>query len=169
MGGSKGGGTTYVQPKDNSMEIMAMMQRQQEAAAAAAREAQRQAAIQAQNQANQQMANQSQQAIGQYLSQQNQLQKGQDLAATQAASASALGAGGSATGGGFDINQSKQQALSNLGAASGGLTPTAANQVGGGGSTMNPALAGQAATINQTAQANQFAMPSMAGITFGGS
>jgi hypothetical protein len=115
------------------------------------------------------MANQSQQAVGQYLSQQNQLQKGQDLASTQAAAQAAAGAGGAATGGGYDINQSKQEALSNLGAAAGGMPMTAANQVGAGGSTMNPAAAGQAAMVNQGAQPNQFAMPSMSGITFGGS
>jgi hypothetical protein len=85
------------------------------------------------------------------------------LAAQQAQSA----AGQQATGGGFDFNRSREEALANLGAAGGMLPTTAANIPAT--NIVNPALAG---LVNQGSQAakraNMFSLPSSSDLKFGG-
>jgi hypothetical protein len=157
----------------NDSALLAFMQQmaaREAAAQAAALKAQQEAAGNAQANSAQQMAAQGSNAAAQYAAQQGQVQAAKDSAAAQAAAASASGAGNAVLGGGFNLNNAKQQALSNLGAAAGSL-PTNAYNAAATNASMNPAAttAGQVAAANKTASgANQFSMPSMSGITFGG-
>lgn len=142
---------------------------QQRAAEAAAAEAARQAAIQAQNTSAQQQQQSGQALASQGLSSQNIVQQAKDQAALSASTAAGQAGAGATTGGGFNINAAKQQALNNLGAAAGTLPQTQANVVGGAANAMNPAVAGASNYINQIGNTpSSVATPSVSGIKFGG-
>ena len=159
MGGSKS------QPKkdkpaaqaQSSMEpmlaYMAMQQQQQSqqasADAAAAAEAQAQSQIQAQAQAGQQAQMQGEQAAKQALGGMNTAQQAQD-----AAIVSQQAGGASATGGGFDVGQARQQSLQQM-----GVQPTMTTASG----MSNQGVGGTQQSLNK------FVTPATTGLTFGGS
>jgi hypothetical protein len=139
-----------VQPSiDPMIAYLAMLQQQQAQQAAAAGEAQKQAQIQAQTQAGQQAQMQSEATARQSLGGMNAIQQAQDYATL--ASQPAGGAGVSATGGGFDAGQVRQQSL---------------QQMTGGDSQQPMANQGVGGTQQRL---NKFATPATSGLTFGGS
>lgn len=142
---------------------MAAMRQQQEAAAKAAAEAQRQAMIDAQNNAAQQGMTQSSAMANQNLMRQQEYQRAMDAAAGATASKQAGAMGAGMTGGAFDVNSMEQARLSNLGAATAYLPPTAANQAAGGAANM------QQKDAKKAQLANSFSLPTTQGLTFGGS
>ncbi len=185
MGGSGGGSPPP--PPDNSAMIaliqsqMAQQAQQFKAAQTAALEAeerataaQKEAALRAENVGAEQKMQQSfvnaQSSLGNLEARQQLMDEQAKDAATQQYAA----AGMAATGGGYDINAAREEALRNLGAASGTLPQTAANRVSSS-QAMNPAATTAATTLaNQQAggtnqRANIFTLPQAKNLTFGGS
>jgi hypothetical protein len=177
MGGLFGGGgnITYKMPADNSAAMMQqMMQMQIQAArdaAAAAEKAQREAAIAAENRSAEQRMQQSTQGAADALSRMNESQYLVDQAALNKYKQEQEAAGTAATGGGFDINASRNAALANLGAASTTLPSTAAN-LAANPALINPALttaeSQNVGTGGTTQKTNQFSLPQAKNLTFGG-
>lgn len=169
-----GGGKKGSKPKkqtstgqDQTMAFLAQMQSQQAAQAAAAQQAQEEALRQSQITAGTQRQQQGEQAARQELATMGSMQSIRDANALLAAQQAQATAGQQATGGGFDFNKSREEALANLGAASGILPTTAANIPA---SVVNPALAN---LVNQGAgaeakKANIFSLPSSSDLKFGG-
>ena len=186
MGGSKGGGGSPPPAPDNSAMIaliQAQMAQQAQQfkdaqklaldAEERARVTQEEAALRAENVGAGQMMQQSFSNAQSNLAnleaqQQLQDQQSKDTAAQQYAAA-----GASATGGGYDINAAREQALKNLGAASGTLPSTVANQ-GSMYNARNPAMNTAAGYANMGAggtsqRQNVFTLPQAKNLTFGGS
>jgi hypothetical protein len=177
MGGLFGGGgnITYSMPADNSAAMMQQMMQQQIAAAkeaaAAAAKAQREAAIAAEDRSAEQRMQQSTQSAADTLSRMQATQGLADQAALNRYKQEQEAAGMAATGGGFDINASRNAALANLGAASTTLPSTAAN-LAANPALINPALT-TAESLNtgtggSTQKSNVFTLPNAQKLTFGG-
>lgn len=170
MGGGGGGSKPKKQTQtgpDPTMAFLAQMQSQQAAQAAAAQQAQEEALRQSQITAGTQRQQQGEQAARQELATMGSMQSIRDANALLAAQQAQATAGQQATGGGFDFNKSREEALANLGAA-GGMLPTTA--VNAPATSVNPALAG---LVNQGAgaaakKANIFSLPSSSDLKFGG-
>ena len=160
-----GGSPSPPPPRDDSAMIAEMkaMRQQQEAAAKAAAEVQRQAMIDAQNNAAQQGVTQSRSLANQNLMRQEEYQKALDSAAGATASKQAGAMGAGMTGGAFDVNSMEQARMSNLGAATAYIPPTAANQAATGGAKT------QLKDAQKAQLANSFSLPATQGLTFGGS
>ena len=161
---SGGGGGT---PSDPTLDFLAQMQAQQAAQAAAAEKAQQEALKQSQMTVGTQRQQQAEQAARQELATAGSMQSIRDANALLAAQQAQATAGQQATGGGFDFNKSREEALANLGAAAGILPTTAANIPA---TTVNPALAN---LVNQGAgaaakKANVFSLPYSSDLKFGG-
>ena len=110
---------------------------------------------------------QAEQAARQELATMGSMQSIRDANALLASQQAQATAGQQATGGGFDFNKSREEALANLGAASGMLPTTYSNAPT---TSVNPALAG---LVNQGAgaaakKANMFSLPSSSDLKFGG-
>jgi len=170
MGGGRGGGSKP-KPKaegpDPMLGFLAQMQAQQAAQAAAAQKAQEEALKQSQMTAGTQRQQQSEQAARQELATMGSMQSIRDANALLAAQQAQATAGQMATGGGYDVNKAREEALSNLGAAQGMLPSTPSNLPS---TAVNPALAG---LVNQGAastskKANIFSLPSSSDLKFGG-
>jgi hypothetical protein len=150
----------------------AMLQAQIDAAEKqriAAEEAARQAAIQSQSSMAQQAAQQNMQDVSQKLSGKNTMQELADQNAAMAYG-KRLTTGAENMTGNFDLSNTKQGALQQLGAASGTLPQTDANLLSGIYG-LNPAATTAAAALNKTGdtkQKNQYLMPNTSGLTFGG-
>jgi hypothetical protein len=136
---------------------LALMREQQEAAAKASALAQRQAMIDAQNNAAQQSMTQSSAMANQNLLRQQEYQRAMDAAATSAASTQANAMGQAITGGGLNVNQLNQARLANLGTVAGYIPP---------GATISKT---QQTEVAPTKMGNAFGIPSVEGLTFGGS
>jgi hypothetical protein len=154
-------------PVDPTMEFLSQMQAQQAAQAAAAKKAQEEALKQSQMTVGTQRQQQAEQAARQELATMGSMQSIRDANALLASQQAQATAGQQATGGGFDFNKSREEALANLGAASGMLPTTAVNAPT---TSVNPALAG---LVNQGAgaaakKANMFSLPSSSDLKFGG-
>jgi hypothetical protein len=170
-----GGGSmpTPKPPPDNTPVLLEQMRQNKEEAARARREtdlSQRNAMIEAQNQQASMLAREGSQRAQQSISGMNALKAAEDAAARQRSSMAAQSAGAAATGAGYDVNAARQNALANLGAASGILPSTGANI--SNPTMVNPAMT-TAGMANQgvggtTQRTNQFATPSASGLTFGG-
>ena len=145
---------------DPMIDYLNKMQEQQNAQAAAAAEAQRQAILQAQLASSQQMAQQGEQQAAQQLATANSMQSIRDANALLASKQAQSQAGQQATGGGFDVNASRQQALTNLGATSGMIPTTPSNFMDQYQS--NPAAMGL------SKKANTFSLPQTSDLKFGG-
>lgn len=186
MGGLFGGSNvTYKMPADNSGAMMmallesqaqqaAASQRAAEEAAKRAAEEQKQAAIRSEDTAAAQRVTQSQTAASEALARMNTEQQLSDEAAKKKLEDEYAAAGMAATGGGYDYNKARQEALGNLGSASPYLSATAYN-LAASPSMMNPALTtagtineGFGGTKNKTNQ-NVFTLPNTQGLSFGGS
>ena len=170
MGGGGGGSKPKKQTQtgpDPMMSFLSQMQSQQAAQAAAAQQAQEEALKQSQMTVGTQRQQQGEQAARQELATMGSMQSIRDANALLAAQQAQATAGQQATGGGFDFNKSREEALFNLGAASGMLPTTAVNAPA---TSVNPALAG---LVNQGAgaaakKANMFSLPSSSDLKFGG-
>ena len=171
-----GGGQKAPKPQpDNSMAMMmAMMQMQIQAAreaAAAAEKAQREAAIAADDRSAEQKMLQSTQSAADTLGRMQESQYLADQAALNKYKQEQEAAGTAATGGGFDINASRNAALANLGAASTTLPSTAAN-LAANPALINPALttaeSQNTGTGGTTQRTNVFTLPNAEKLTFGG-
>lgn len=152
---------------DPMMDYLSQMQAQQDAQIAQAAEAQRQALLQSQMAAGSQAEQMGESAAQQQLATMGSMQSIRDANARLAAQQAQATAGQQATGGGFDFNKSREEALANLGAASGMLPNTYSNAPT---TSVNPALAG---LVNQGAgaaakKANMFSLPSSSDLKFGG-
>lgn len=161
-----GGGAGKVK-SDPMMDYLSQMQAQQDAQIAQAAEAQRQALLQSQLAAGAQAEQMGESAAQQQLATMGSMQSIRDANALLAAQQAQATAGQQATGGGFDFNKSREEALANLGAAGGMLPITAVNAPA---TSVNPALAG---LVNQGAgaaskKANIFSLPSSSDLKFGG-
>ena len=172
-------------PPDNSgAMMMALLQQQSQKAAAsqkAAEEAakrsaeeQKQTAIRSEDTAAAQRVSQSQTSASEALARMNTEQKFSDEAAKKQLDEDYAAAGMAATGGGYDYNKARQDALGNLGSASPYLSATAYN-LAASPSMTNPALTtagnineGFGGTQNKTNK-NVFALPNTQGLSFGGS
>jgi hypothetical protein len=169
-----------VPPQDNSM-MMALLQLQQtqfaasqaaaKAAAEKAAEEQKQSLIRAEDAYAAQRDSQSETSASETLSRLNTQQELSDEAEKKKLEDRYAAEGMAATGGGYDYNKARQEALGNLGAASPYLSATAAN-LANSPSVMNPAMT----TINAGATGtdtkinkNVFSLPTTQGLTFGGS
>jgi hypothetical protein len=164
---SKKGGGDGGTPVDPTMEFLSQMQAQQAAQAAAAQKAQEEALKQSQITAGTQRQQQAEQAARQELATIGSMQSIRDANALLASQQAQATAGQQATGGGFDFNKSREEALANLGAAAGMLPSTYSNAPT---TSVNPALAG---LVNQGAgaaakKANMFSLPSSSDLKFGG-
>lgn len=185
MGGSKGGGAPP--PPDNSAMIaliqsqMAQQAQQFQAAQKAALEAeeratkaQEEAALRAENVSASEKMQQSFTNAQSNLANLEARQQLEDAQAQEAASQQYSAAGAAATGGGYDINAAREEALKNLGAAAGTLPSTAANRAAMARGS-NPAMTTAASQIANagaggTAQRqNTFTLPQAKNLTFGGS
>ena len=165
-GGGGAGGAKKVK-SDPMMDYLSQMQSQQDAQIAQAAEAQRQALIQSQMASGAQAEQMGESAAQQQLATMGSMQSIRDANALLAAQQAQATAGQQATGGGFDFNKSREEALANLGAASGMLPTTYSNAPT---TSVNPALAG---LVNQGAgaaakKANMFSLPSSSDLKFGG-
>ena len=169
-GGAKkkvGAGGAGKVKSDPIMDYLSQMQSQQDAQIAQAAEAQRQALLQSQMAAGSQAEQMGESAAQQQLATMGSMQSIRDANALLAAQQAQATAGQQATGGGFDFNKSREEALANLGAASGMLPTTYSNAPT---TSVNPALAG---LVNQGAgaaakKANMFSLPSSSDLKFGG-
>lgn len=167
-GGAGGGG----KDKDGSggdpmMKYLKRMQKEQDAQIAQAAEAQRQALLQSQMAAGAQAEQMGESAAQQQLATMGSMQSIRDANALLASQQAQATAGQQATGGGFDFNKSREEALANLGAAAGMLPSTYSNAPT---TSVNPALTG---LVNQGAgaaskKANMFSLPSSSDLKFGG-
>ena len=127
----------------------------------AAEEAAKQVAIQAQSATAQQAGMQNAQTVaGQLQGQDTTQQLADELASGQYQQA--LTSGAENMTGGYDMALSKEQALKDLGAASGALPQTPSNLLSGIAAT-NPAM-----TTAGTQKQNEFNLPSTTGLVFGG-
>lgn len=162
MGGHSSSAPAVVQQPDNSGMIAAITS-QEQAAQAAALAAQQAALLQAQQNSASNAVQQGNQNATQNLNNLNASQVVTNQGALSAAQAAAQAGGGSVTGGGFNLPQSRQAALTNLGGAS-GLPGTAANLAGSPQQAVNPAQT----TSQSWANGNQFSAPNLSGIKFGG-
>lgn len=150
----------------------AMLQAQIDAAErqrVAAEEAAKQAAIQSQSSMAQQAAQQNMQDIGQKLTGQNTMQELADQNAAKAYGKT-ITTGAENVTGGYDFAKAKQNALQQLGAASGTLPQTQPNTLSNIYG-LNPAATTAAAALNKTGDTkkqNQYLMPNTSGLTFGG-
>ena len=165
-GGGGAGGAKKVK-SDPMMDYLSQMQSQQDAQIAQAAEAQRQALIQSQMASGAQAEQMGESAAQQQLATMGSMQSIRDANALLASQQAQATAGQQATGGGFDFNKSREEALANLGAASGMLPTTYSNAPT---TSVNPALAG---LVNQGAgaaakKANMFSLPSSSDLKFGG-
>jgi hypothetical protein len=152
---------------DPMMDYLSQMQAQQDAQIAQAAEAQRQALLQSQMAAGAQAEQMGKSAAQQQLATMGSMQSIRDANALLAAQQAQATAGQQATGGGFDFNKSREEALANLGAAGGMLPSTYSNAPK---TSVNPALTG---LVNQGAgaaakKANMFSLPSSSDLKFGG-
>jgi hypothetical protein len=152
---------------DPMMGYLSQMQAQQDAQIAQAAEAQRQALLQSQMAAGSQAEQMGESAAQQQLSTMGSMQSIRDANALLAAQQAQATAGQQATGGGFDFNKSREEALANLGAAAGMLPSTYSNAPT---TSVNPALTG---LVNQGAgaaakKANMFSLPTSSDLKFGG-
>jgi hypothetical protein len=152
---------------DPMMEYLKRMQKEQNAQIAQAAEAQRQALLQSQMAAGSQAEQMGESAAQQQLATMGSMQSIRDANALLAAQQAQATAGQQATGGGFDFNKSREEALANLGAAAGMLPSTYSNAPM---TSVNPALSG---LVNQGAGAaskksNMFSLPSSSDLKFGG-
>ena len=171
-GKSKSSNNSGGKDKDSSggdpmMKYLKQMQKEQDAQIAQAAEAQRQALLQSQMAAGAQAEQMGESAAQQQLATMGSMQSIRDANALLAAQQAQATAGQQATGGGFDFNKSREEALANLGAASGMLPTTYSNAPT---TSVNPALAG---LVNQGAgaaskKANMFSLPSSSDLKFGG-
>jgi len=170
-----GGGSQPVpqQQSDYSGLMLMQMQMQQDQAEAARRqaeEAQRKALIESQTQSNAALAREGMQKAQQSLSGVNAVKTAEDAAAKQRNLVTQQGVGTSAMGSAYDVNAARQGAMSNLGSAS-GVLPSASGNITSP-AMVNPALTTAGATnqgVGGTNQrVNQFATPSVSGLTFGG-
>jgi hypothetical protein len=154
------------------LAMIKSMQDQALAAQEAARKAQEQAVYNASVQAANQAGTQGSQQALQQLGLLNQTQQAADAAKLAEQQKASSGAGYSATGGAYDLNAAKKAQLENLGAATGALPRTTANVFATDPMTKNPAdmtAGGLPKTANTSVtSANQFALPSTQGLTFGG-
>lgn len=171
MGGFGGGGgsrSAPPPPPDNSMAIMAMMMQaqQQMAAEAAARaeKAQREAAIRAEDVAAENRVAQGERGASQALSRLEDIQGLEDQAKADEAKQLAESTGLAATGGGYDVNAAREEAMKNLGMSSSALPQTPFN-LAASTKTYNPA----ATTAGQEKRQNLFQLPDTTGLIFGGS
>jgi len=151
--------------KDPMLAFLADMQKQQNAQAAAAAEAQRQALIQSQIVSGQQSQLQGEQSAKQDLATANSMQAIRDANALLASQQAQATAGQQATGGGFDVNASQQEALANIGAAQSMLPTTPAN-VMAPATPVNPVLSGFAG--QNAKKSNIFSLPKSSDLKFGG-
>lgn len=185
MGGSRGGGAPPPPPDNSAMIALIQAQMAQQArqfkdaqnialdAEERARVAQEEAALRAENVGAGQMMQQSFTNAQSNLANLEAQQQLQDQQSRDAASQQYAAAGASATGGGYDINAAREQALKNLGAAVGTLPSTVANQSAMYNSR-NPAMNTAASYANTgaggTSQSqNVFTLPQAKNLTFGGS
>ena len=165
-GGGGAGGAGKVK-SDPMMDYLSQMQSQQDTQIAQAAEAQRQALLQSQMAAGSQAEQMGESAAQQQLATMGSMQSIRDANALLAAQQAQATAGQQATGGGFDFNKSREEALANLGAAAGMLPSTYSNAPT---TSVNPALTG---LVNQGAgaaskKANMFSLPSSSDLKFGG-
>ena len=166
-GGGGGAGGAKKVKSDPMMDYLSQMQSQQDAQIAQAAEAQRQALLQSQMAAGAQAEQMGESAAQQQLATMGSMQSIRDANALLAAQQAQATAGQQATGGGFDFNKSREEALANLGAAAGMLPSTYSNAPT---TSVNPALTG---LVNQGAgaaskKANMFSLPSSSDLKFGG-
>ena len=140
---------------------LAAMRQQQDAAAKAAAEAQRQAMIDAQDNAARQGMSQSSAMANQNLMRQQEYQKALDAAARQNATQQASVMGQSMTGGMFDVNAMNQAKTANLGTST-SYVPKSTGQAGADAKLKQK-------EAEKAQMANSFGMPSVQGLTFGGS
>lgn len=135
----------------------------------AAEEAAKQAAIQSQSSMAQQASQQNMQDVQQKLTGKNTMQELADQNAANAYNKS-ITTGSENMTGNFDFAKSKQNALQQLGAASGTLPQSTSNTLSNIYG-LNPAATTAAAALNKTGdtnQKNQYIMPNTSGLTFGG-
>jgi hypothetical protein len=136
----------------------------------AAERAAQEAAVQSQSQMAQQAAQQNMQDVEQKLTGKNVMQELADQNAAKTYNKSITTGAENATGN-FDFANSKQNALQQLGAASGTLPQTTSNTLSNIYG-LNPAATTAASALNKTGdtkQKNQYIMPNTSGLTFGGS
>jgi hypothetical protein len=187
MGGSRGGGgrqepqVIYQQaPNNNDAMFMALLQQQsalaaasqqaaKEAAAKAAEE-QKQAAIRTEDIFAAQRVAQGQAAASDALSRLNTQGKLADEAKKKELDDSYNAAGYAATGGGYDYNKAREEALSNLGQAYPYLSRTSSNRAASP-MLVNPALTTAATSSSENDKINKstFSLPKTTGLLFGGS
>jgi hypothetical protein len=152
---------------DPMMDYLSQMQERQDAQIAQAAEAQRQALLQSQMAAGSQAEQMGESSAQQQLATMGSMQSIRDANARLAAQQAQAAAGQQATGGGFDFNRSREEALANLGAA-GGMLPTTPTNIPAT-NIVNPALSG---LVNQggtaAKRANMFSLPSSSDLKFGG-
>jgi hypothetical protein len=135
----------------------------------AAEKAAQEAAIQSQSQMAQQAAQQNLSDVQQKLTGQNTMQELADQNAAKAYNKS-ITTGAEAMTGDYDFAKSKQNALTQLGAASGTLPQTQSNTLSNIYG-LNPAATTAASVNKQTGEQkkNQYLVPNTTGLTFGGS
>jgi FKBP-type peptidyl-prolyl cis-trans isomerase (trigger factor) len=135
----------------------------------AAEKAAQEAAIQSQSSMAQQAAQQNMQDVEQKLTGKNVMQELADQNAAKAYNKS-LTTGAENMTGNFDFAKSKQNALQQLGAASGTLPQSTSNTLSNIYG-LNPAATTAATALNKTGNTkdkNQYIMPNTSGLTFGG-
>jgi hypothetical protein len=154
MGGKKSAPKPQPKPAIDPMMVYLQQQQVQQAQqAAASAEAQRQALMQSQIQAGAQAELAGEQTAKQGLATAGSMQSIRDANALQSAQTAASTAGQQATGGGFDLNAARQQALTNLGA----------------GTSMIPQTPANISPMGQPQAANMFSLPKTSDLKFGGS
>lgn len=190
MGGGRQRGPSQAQVQAQQQQEYAMMQMQQqmqqqymamqqsmlqaqidaaERQRIAAEKAAEKAAIQSQSSMAQQASQQNLQDVQQKLTGKNTMQELADQNATNAYNKS-ITTGAENMTGNFDFAKSKQNALQQLGAASGTLPQTDSNLLSGIYG-LNPASTTAATALNKTGntkEKNQYIMPNTSGLTFGG-
>ena len=172
-GGRQAPAPAPLQQGNNSDLLMMQMQMQQDQAEIGRRQAeaaQQAALLDAQKQQNATMAREGMQKAQQSLSGINAVKSAEEAASKQRNLTAQQNAGASVIGSAYDVNAARQGAMSNLGAAS-GVLPSASGNITSP-AMVNPALTTAGATnqgVGGTNQrVNQFATPSVSGLTFGG-
>jgi hypothetical protein len=186
--GGRGGGKSKPAPAPDNSAMIALIQSQmaqqaeqfaaaQKAALEAeerATKAQEEAALRAENVSASEKMQQSFTNAQSNLANLEARQQLEDAQAQETAAQQYAAAGAAATGGGYDINAAREEALKNLGAASGTLPSTAANRAAMAAGS-NPAMttaASQLANMGAGGSAqrqNVFTLPQAKNLTFGGS
>ena len=157
---------------DQLLGFLQQMNTQQQAALAAQQKAQTDALNAAQKAQQQQQAQQGTQLAQQGIETAGQVQAVKDKPVQAAMQAAEQQLGQSQVGAPVNINAMNQGAASNLNQAAGTLPKTAYNQAGTTMPAVNPALTtagsfgANASPLNRPA--NQFSMPSMSNLKFGG-